>query len=124
MFREPRALPPSEYRNKKPSTDVFEILGWLERGAGNSRLWIRDGVAWVVIHYFGREMGHHVGTDEYQVDLATAQVLIRDSYVSPTPHWGYTEESELQINDLGRSYYYHEEMKTKRVAKEKATAKT
>ena len=112
---EPRPLPPLKYQNQKPSTDKVEILGWLE-GAGDRRLWVRDGVAWVAVHHFGA-LGHHSGTEEYLVDLATALELAGDRHLNPTKHLGYTDPDELQINNSGRAYYYGELKPVRKVAR-------
>lgn len=97
-----------KYVNTEAIDDVFELLGLLRAGRrkiGILRVHNPDTPCVAVENY----CGPYESLSDTTYFLVTPRVVseIRDNHwVSGTPHWGYTDDKELKLNDLGESAFF------------------
>lgn len=94
--------------NTEAIDDVFELLGLLKaqrRKRGILTLY-DPNTPCVAVESF---LGPYESLSDTTYFPVTPRVVseIRDNHwVSGTPHWGYTNDKKLRLNDLGESAFY------------------
>ncbi len=113
------------FENDTPISDVLEALDKLvgqSRSKAERRLvtYRRDPDApYVKVTFFGGDFSDFARSKYYKVTPELVAELRAGRYVRGTPHWGYTDDNELQVSEHAESVIW-ENRKRKWEAEEAA----
>jgi len=103
-----------KYENDAPMTDEYEALKLLKKEWGDRtvrRLLTRrndEPHIEVAVYNSGYGSEEYTSSEYYRVAPELVAKLRQDGYVQGTPHWGYTDDRELQISDLGVAEWWRQ----------------